>query len=75
MVGLNLYTISDISPDGIYYGMETDIGLQFLLLTSYEFLLYQLHMSYFPRKRRSKTVVVSFCGIVIEHHMPEWSDI
>jgi len=51
--------------------IETDIGLQFLLLTSYESFLYQLHMSYFPRKRRFETVEVSFCGIV----MPEWYDI
>jgi len=63
--------ISRISPDSIYYGM--DIGLHYLLLTSYEFL-YQLHMSYF-QKRRSKTVEVSFCGISVKHHMPEWYDI
>jgi len=55
--------------------MKTDIGLQFLLLTSYEFSLYQLHMSYFPRKRGFKTVEVSFCGIAIKHRMPEWYDI
>jgi len=55
--------------------METDIGLQFLLLTSYEFLLYQLHMSYFPRKHRSKPVEVLFCSIAIKHHMPKWYDI
>ena len=72
MVGSNSYTISRISPDGVYYGMETDIGSQFLLLMSYGFLLFQLHMSYFPRKCRSKTVEVSFCGIAIKHHMPEW---
>jgi len=30
-----------------------------------EFLLH------IPRKRRSKTVKVSFCGIAIKHHMPE----
>jgi len=70
MVGLNLNTISRISPDGIYYGDGYRLTISFA--DELRFLLYQLHI---PRKRRSKTVEVSFCGIVIEHHMPEWYDI
>jgi len=42
-----------------------DIDLQFLLLTSYEFLLYQLHIETTGQRQWK-----SFCGIAIKHHVP-----
>jgi len=71
MVGSKLHTISRISPDGIYYGMETDITTCFVD----EFLLYQLHISQDNSGQRWWKSE-SFCGIFIKHHMPGyWYDI
>jgi len=69
--------VSQTSLDTIWKGVWTP-SLDTLWMAGSnlypEFLLYRLHMSYF-RKRKSKTIEVSFCGIAIKHHIPEWYDI